>query len=149
MKSKSKFEAIQQHFTSIFPNIAELSANALDIGNGNIIPLANFREVGVNGFAPISELSSGMLKVLLILTDIQILPDDSVYILDEYENSLGVNAIDFLPEYWLEYAYNKQPLITSHHPYIINNIPIENWILVNRNGRSISTTVGNVLAEKY
>ena len=94
-------------------------------------------------------MSSGMQKVLMIITDIITLPTDVIYLVDEYENSLGVNAIDFLPSLLIDFGADKQIMITTHHPYLINKIPIKDWLLINRNGSKISSTLGVKLAEKY
>ena len=45
-----------------------------------------------------------------------ILPEEGcVYLIDEYENSLGVNAINFFPSVLFEAASKSQFIITSHH----------------------------------
>jgi len=90
-----------------------------------------------------------MFKVLLILTDLYSIPDGSIYIIDEYENSLGVNAIHFLPELLYKIENDIQIFITSHHPYLINKIPIENWIILNRKGTKIEARFGEKNKELY
>lgn len=55
-------------------------------------------------------------------------------LIDEFENSLGVNCIDEITNNLLNYKRNLQFIITSHHPYIINNIHYNNWKLVTRKG---------------
>ena len=97
---------------------------------------------------PLNELSSGMQKVLLIVTDILTLPGDSVYIIDEYENSLGVNAIDFLPSFLIDHAGNNQFFITTHHPYLINNMPIKNWRIFTRQGPNVRIILGEELESR-
>ncbi len=52
-----------------------------------------------------------MQKVLLILTDVFILPEGGVYIIDEYENSLGLNAIDFLARFKFQLTVSVNPLV--------------------------------------
>lgn len=143
------YNDIKDTYCSIFPEVSDLDIQIISISSDEFIPVIEFKDKATSSKAPISELSSGMLKVMLILVDIQFLPEDSIYIIDEYENSLGINAINFFPDYLIEFGSNKQFFVTTHHPYIINNIPIENWILLTRKGLEISTIRGEVLKEKY
>jgi len=64
--------------------------------------------------------------------------DSPALTIDEFENSLGVNCIDSVTDLILENR-NLQFIITSHHPYIINNISPEFWKIVLRKGGLIST----------
>jgi len=113
------------------------------------MPIFYVKESGVKNHIYLPNLSSGMLKVLLIVTDILTLPDDAIYIIDEYENSLGENAIDFLPALLLEQQGNKQFLITSHHPYLINKIPVSNWYVLCRTGAKVEIKYGKELEKRY
>ncbi len=90
-----------------------------------------------------------MQKVLLILTDTHILPDEAIYIIDEYENSLGVSAIDFFPGFLLGLEKEIQFFVTSHHPYIINEIPPRNWYIFHRKGTSVSIKYGQELEARF
>jgi len=112
-------------------------------------PLALVRERGVPKATQIGDIASGMLKVLLILTDVIASPDGIVYMIDEYENSLGVNAINFLPTFLLEHGGRRQFFVTSHHPFLINAIPIEDWFVFKREGLRIHIAPGARLREKY
>ncbi len=69
--------------------------------------------------------------------------------IDEYENSLGVNAIDFLPSMLLEYKSNEQFFITSHHPYLINQMPISSWYVLHREGAIVEIKFGEELEKRY
>jgi predicted ATPase len=75
------------------------------------------------------------------------MPGDCFYIIDEYENSLGINAIDFLPNFIIEYGANNQFFIATHHPYLINNMPVRNWLVFNRTGSDVFITRGS--EERY
>ena len=90
-----------------------------------------------------------MQKVLLIIADIITLPKGSIYIIDEYENSLGINAIDFLPEFLDAHGTDIQFLITTHHPYLINSMPMKKWRVFHRNGSRVSIKDGAEFEEKY
>ena len=113
------------------------------------VPIFFIKEDKINRNIPVLELSSGMQKVLLIIADIITLPKGSIYIIDEYENSLGINAIDFLPEFLDDYGTDIQFLITTHHPYLINNMPMKTWRVFHRNGSSVSIKDGKEFEERY
>ena len=39
--------------------------------------------------------------------------------------------------------------VTSHHPYIINNIPVRNWYVFHRKGNEVTVKHGDELISKY
>lgn len=148
------YKHIIDQYRSIFPFVQEsrmtdLSKVQPSISIPGNIPVFSIRERGSQKWIPVTQLSSGMQKVLLILTDINILPNGGVYIVDEYENSLGINAIDFFPEYVLELDKEIQFFITSHHPYIINEIPPRNWFVFHRKGMQVDIKYGKELEERF
>lgn len=142
------FDKICEYFINTFPFIQRIDIKNLESPFGRV-PIFCIKEKNVDAWIPIEELSSGMQKVLFMLTDICSLPDGSVYFIDEYENSLGVNAINSLPELFDEYKNKIQFFITSHHPYLINNIPVDNWYLCYRKGQEVKIKYGNELVERY
>lgn len=148
----AKFELVKTQFCQIFTNITEFDVKAriefrLPEHPDNL-PLLAIKEAGVKDWIPIAALSSGMIKVLIILTDLEKFPDECIYMIDEYENSLGINAIDFLPDLIEQYP-TTQFLITSHHPYILNNIDVRNWYVFNRKGAKTQIKYGDELADRY
>ncbi len=78
------------------------------------------------------EISSGMLKTLWILIKMKIIPRNAVVLIDELENGLGVNCIESVSDFIINGRSDIQVLATSHHPYIINAIPMDNWVIVQR-----------------
>jgi len=144
-KFEMNFNFIKENFREVFPFVSDLSISE----DNPIFPLPVVKEKGIQKPIPITELSSGMKKILLFLTDLTTMKKSSVYLIDEYENSLGVNAIDFLPELIYERSEDIQFIITSHHPYIINNIPIENWLVFNRKGSRVNIIQGQEALERY
>ena len=133
-------------FQQVFPSVKKCDMSIQSPGQ---VPIFFIKEEKVNRNIPVLELSSGMQKVLLIITDIITLPKGSIYIIDEYENSLGINAIDFLPEFLDDYGTGIQFLITTHHPYLINNMPMKTWRVFHRNGSSVSIKDGKEFEERY
>lgn len=150
----SMYEQIIESYKRVFPfiketRLAEYNEIAPNAPMGGQLPIFTIRERTTKAWIPVTQFSSGMLKVLLILTDIFILPNESVYMIDEYENSLGISAIDFFSQFVLELDKDVQFIITSHHPYIINAIPIANWYVFHRKGMNVSIKQGEELTQKY
>jgi AAA15 family ATPase/GTPase len=149
-----KYKLLIDRYREVFPFVQEARVTDLSKLQPNIavasrVPVFTIKERGSDEWIPITDMSSGMQKVLLILADIFILPNNSVYLIDEYENSLGMNAIDFFPEFILELEKNIQFFITSHHPYIINEIPIKDWYVFHRNGMRVSIKYGKEVVERF
>jgi predicted ATPase len=71
------------------------------------------------------------------LFELALAPAGTVVLIDEFENSLGVNCLSQVTEHLLERAGDLQFLLTSHHPYIINNVPIRDWLVVTRHGGTV------------
>jgi AAA15 family ATPase/GTPase len=78
-----------------------------------------------------------MFKTLMYISQLYLSPNNSVILIDEFENSLGVNCIDSVTELILN-NQNSQFIITSHHPYIINNISPAFWKIVTRQGSLVT-----------
>lgn len=148
-----KFAAIVEQFQIAFPNIESMYTkgaselyNVQHTGNAAVLLL---KERNVEKPIPLSEISSGMQKVLLILADVIASPSNSLYMIDEYENSLGINAINFLPSFLAEFGEDRQFILTTHHPLLINAIPVSSWFVFHRDGVHISVKFGAELEEKY
>ncbi len=150
------YQRICSHYQELFPFIEEVAVSdikniglQIDIDSVGISPVFSIKEKQVAGWIPVPELASGMQKALLILTDLYSLPEGSIYLIDEYENSLGVSVIDFLPECLNKLERDIQVIITSHHPYVINQIPIKDWIVFHRDGSTVKARYGQSNAEHY
>lgn len=91
------------------------------------------------------EISNGMLKTIYYIVELVTMSNDSLVLIDEFENGLGVNCIDVLAEILLDERKDLQFIITSHHPKIINQISSNKWKIIERN----ISTVTNSTAEEY
>jgi hypothetical protein len=78
-----------------------------------------------------------MQRTLVHLLSIALAPSGTVIIVDEIENSMGVNCLPQLIEHFLQRT-DLQFILTSHHPYVINNIPWRYWRLVTRKGSEVT-----------
>ena len=91
------------------------------------------------------EISNGMLKTIYYIVELITMPTNSLVLIDEFENGLGVNCIDVLAELLLGERRDLQFVITSHHPKIINQISNKKWKIIERD----IATVKNFTAEEY
>lgn len=148
------FSQFCDYYTSFFPFVKSVDMKdmrELHVGfrPPNPTPVFAIKEQNVRNWIGADQLSSGMQKVLLMLTDSFTLPNESIYLIDEYENSLGVTAIDFFPNFLATYENDIQFIITSHHPYLINNISARNWLIFHRKGSSVKIRYGPQNIEVY
>ncbi len=80
-----------------------------------------------------------MVRTLKHLSEIYLCAEGTVFLIDEFENSLGINCINEIMSDILNSGRQLQFIITSHHPYIINSIKYTDWKLVTRNANMINT----------
>ena len=151
---KEDYKIITDYLRSIFPFIEDISFLDITKFKPNFpikgkMPIFCIKEKHVNRWIPYEELSSGMQKVILILTDIKTFPKGSIYLIDEYENSLGINAINIFPSFLSEVEQDIQFFITSHHPYLINNIGVKNWYILHRKGSNVKFLHGEKNIERF
>ncbi len=124
-------------YTTIFPTVKEIRPTLMQQTEDEkllIIKLIMQDDTIISQ----ADISSGMFKVLMILAEIffgnMIVP----IVIDEIENSLGVNCLaDVLDE--LE-SSDRQIIITTHHPKVINTIPPEHWKIVTRDNGAVKAT---------
>lgn len=131
------FNQIKDNFRDIFVQVEDIKLEPdQDEDLPKVIaeyPLVNIQEKGVNRWINQHQISSGMMRTLMHISELYLSAKGTVILIDEFENSLGVNCIDILTELILENR-NLQFIITSHHPYIINNIGMEHWKIITRKG---------------
>lgn len=142
-----EFNKIKEIFKEIFSQVEELKFSQFDTVDQEELPLhiddsliktsiLEIREKNQENWISQPNISSGMFKTLMYIGELYLAPENSVILIDEFENSLGVNCIDSVTDLILKDT-NSQFLITSHHPYIINNIPPAYWKIVTRQGNSV------------
>jgi ABC-type Na+ transport system ATPase subunit NatA len=138
------FARIKSNFIEIFPQVENFRILEEQIrfeSSGKVSPIFSLelKEIGVNRWITQSNLSMGMLKTLAHITEIYLLAEGSILLIDEFENSLGVNCIDVVTEL-LNERKDIQFIFTSHHPYIINKIPMQYWKIITRKGGLVTAT---------
>ncbi len=126
-------EDILDIYQEIFPEVTEISYCADSLGQCGVAIFADGQWITQ------ANISSGMLKALWSIINIFILPKHSVLLIDELENGLGINCIEGVSEFIMSERSDLQVIATSHHPYIINSIVMENWLIVQRKNQVIET----------
>jgi len=137
------YEKIKSRFIDIFPQIGDLKVEPFktDILPKSIAekfqPGISIKEKSVPKWISENRISSGMLRTIIHIAEMFLANEGSVILIDEVENSLGINCIDILTDDLIHENKTLQFIATSHHPYIINNIPYEYWKIVTRQGGHI------------
>lgn len=129
-------QRIKDRYRSIFPQVEDVRIGYFNQDDDELVSI-QIKEHGVEEWIMQSDISSGMYRSLLQIAELYLCAPESVILMDEFENSLGVNCIDELTDDILSDNRNVQFILTSHHPYIINNIPFSNWKIVTRKGGTV------------
>ena len=137
---KQKFSDFEFCFSNIFPEVKLITPKVVtavvDPENGVEKKLILINLELENGtIVKQFHISSGMFKSMMILSELFFGNSDSPIIIDEVENSLGINCLpDILNELKIS---DNQVIITTHHPRIINNVEPNSWKIISRNGSNI------------
>ncbi|WP_027003753.1 AAA family ATPase [Hugenholtzia roseola] len=139
------FSIIRQRFMDIFPQVEDIKIAPLDTKDkemSNLLkdyPFIQIKEKSVKNWISENRISSGMLRTLMQLSELYLCAEGTVFLIDEFENSLGINCINEITNDILASRRQLQFILTSHHPYIIDAISFNNWKLVTRNAGIIKT----------
>jgi len=141
------FTELKHYLHSLFPSIGDLKVELTQDNHEHYQLWFQFKERDIEHWIPQARMSSGMFRTLTHLIEMSIAPPGSVIIIDEFENSLGINCMPDLVTFILSRAADLQFVITSHHPYVINNIPWQTWKLVKRHKNRVTVTEANKIPE--
>lgn len=137
-ESKLKeFDLICQKFQEIFPTVEKVDFTLAKTFNDTLVPILVIKEKNVPTWIRQDGISSGMMRTLLQIITLVLANDGDVIMIDEFENGLGVNCINELADLIMEPEADIQVVMTSHHPYIINAIPVKDWKILTRNGCNV------------
>ena len=137
MCSSGKLQAFMDDLKNIFPEIRNISSKPLrdDPQKRSLILWQNGRPI------PQKEISSGMLKTIAILWVLHFSAYKGILLIDELEDGLGVNCMDEIVQCIRTHAAEEdiQFILTSHHPYVINQVPTRDWQIVEQSHGTITT----------
>ncbi|MBD1219445.1 MAG: ATP-binding protein [Aphanizomenon flos-aquae Clear-A1] len=131
------FNEIKESYIDIFPDVKDVKVSSERDSDGDLMLFFEIQENGVEEWIPQQQISSGMFRTLIFLVQVISAPKESVILIDEFENSLGINCMAELTDFILDKSPNVQFILTSHHPYIINNIPWKTWQIVSKSGNKV------------
>ncbi len=133
------FKIIVDRYKDIFPQIEDVKVAPIEYEDGNDLPFffkeypfIQIKELGIDSWIKQENISSGMFRSLIHISEIYLCNEGSLFLIDEFENSLRINCINELTNDILSSKRQIQFILTSHHPYIINNIGYSHWKLVTR-----------------
>lgn len=140
------FEAVKE----LFPEIEDIDVEEDSVREMYLVSIKVYGKKLLQ-----HDISNGMLKTIYYIVELFTMSEDSLVLIDEFENGLGVNCIDLLSELMLSERNDLQFIITSHHPKIINAIDKEKWKIIDReistvkNSSSSSYGIGNSQHDAY
>ena len=133
-----EYQFILDDFKSIFPLVEDIDFAIGAFFNDLTIPILKIKEKDVDSWIFQQDVSSGMLRTLSQIVMLTLADSGDVFLIDEFENGLGVNCINQLADLVMNPSEDIQVIMTSHHPYIINTIPFECWKIVTRSGCDVT-----------
>lgn len=133
------YTEITERFIEIFPQVTTVKIAPIsgDKGYMSAIPFVQIKEKGSTIWIPQFNMSAGMCRTLTQIAQMYLCPEGTLFLIDEFENSLGVNCIEDLTGDLLTTERDLQFILSSHSAYIINNIDMHAWRLVSRKGSHI------------
>ena len=131
------FNEIKEYYIDIFSEVNNVRVSSERNLDGDFMLSFEIQENSLEDWIPQKRISSGMFRTLIFLVEVITAPEDSVILIDEFENSLGINCMAELTDFILDKSPNIQFILTSHHPYIINNIPWDTWQIVSKSGNKV------------
>jgi hypothetical protein len=130
------YKQILKHYQELFPLtknfLLEYSEERVELTGMEYYTGNNILSGSNSTLIPVNSISSGMLRTLYFLAYLHLSPKGTIMLIDEFENGFGINCIGALAHEMLMQQDKIQFVVTSHHPYIINTIPHQNWKIVTR-----------------
>jgi predicted ATPase len=149
INDKTLFSKIEKIFCDIFPFLEGIRIDVLDDAYlltvppfYRDVPFIQIKEKNIERWIPQFNISSGMFNALMHLCELYLCAENSVILIDELENSLGINCLGPISDEIVDNTKGTQFIITSHHPTIINSIKFNSWKVVTR-------SANNVFVNKY
>lgn len=123
------FEAVME----LFPEIEDIDVEEDSIRETYLVSIQVYGKKLLQ-----YDISNGMLKTIYYIIELFTMSEDSLVLIDEFENGLGVNCIDLLSEMMLSERNDLQYIITSHHPKIMNAVDKNKWRIIDREDSTVT-----------
>ena len=159
--SKNKveqFSGIESDFKNIFPFVEKIDvkpisevkeAEDLSLPLDAFIPVLIIKEKKLKKLVPVFSISSGMMRAVIQLVDVYTMPENSIYLIDEIENSMGIRSLPVMIDILFKFSGKIQFIFTTHHAYIFNNVDVKYWKIMKRDGAHIKIADGTILKDKF
>jgi predicted ATPase len=137
----AEISKIKEDFKEIFPEVTDWVVDEIKNSGYDGAHLEyRIKAGGSHKWVPHWNISSGMLRTLNYLIELNLADNQTVFLIDEFENSLGHNCLPRIAEDISIQSIDQQFIITSHHPDIINEFPMTTWKVIKRHNGKISNT---------
>lgn len=154
VSSSRAFKILREQYLAIFDNVSDvivsLASNLDDrdvqSADEDAITVA-IKERDTDQWITGDCISSGMLRTFFHLAELELSPRGTTFVIDDYENSMGVNCLPAVTELFLRRQHELQFVLTSHHPYVIQNVPKDWWRVVTRRGGVVSVRPASEIPE--
>ncbi|HHA1285315.1 AAA family ATPase [Enterobacter roggenkampii] len=138
----SQFSEILNSYQDVFPFVDDVEVEKIvahwGVEDEETLHFAvKIKERGIDDWILQNDISSGMAKSWNQLAQLYLASDGSVFLVDEFENGFGVNCINEVTRALMTCGRQMQFIVTSHHPYIINSIPVSYWKIISRKSATI------------
>jgi len=139
-KNKKQWRGVMQAMRSVIPDLISIE---IDYTTSRTLGLF-FKEKGFGRPWSVDEVSDGTIQTLALLVAIYD-PASKVLVIEEPENSVHPWIIRQLIDACREASKNKQIIITTHSPIVMNSVkPEEIWIIWRSGGESFISEVSKV-----
>jgi predicted ATPase len=134
------FDEVKEYYFEMFPKVNDIKIDVRANKSGGYKFSLAIKESVSDNWILQPKISSGMFRTLVHLIEVSTAPAGSVIVIDEFENSLGINCMPEITDFILDKAIELQFILTSHHPYIIHNMPWKKWQIVSRHDNNVKVT---------
>ncbi len=134
----TRFAEVKERYCDIFP-VDDVGVAEHELGDGNVALTLRIKDRGSARWIEEPDMSDGMLRTLKLLVELTFASPGSVFLFDEIENGMGTNCLPAVAEL-IQTRSDCQFFITSHHPYVIDKLPLSSWRIVRRRGSEVTVT---------
>jgi len=126
--AKNLFQEFLLNVKDVFPNVDDIKVVSDYKDRLRLVINENGRQLEQGS------LSSGLLKTIYIIAVTCFSSGNTVILIDELENGLGINCLDEVTDYIIRSSSESgiQFILTSHHPYIVNKISEKDWKIISQ-----------------
>ncbi len=132
---KDIFSEIESDIKEIFPFVEKIDVKTIceikdviitGLPIGTFIPVLLIKERKIKNPVSAFKISSGMMRDVIQLVDVYTMPENSIYLIDEIENSMGIRSLPVMIDILRKFSKKKkiQFIFTTHHAYAKN---ISHW----------------------